>query len=363
VTPRRRRSRPRSLLSAWLPRLRRRPPAVRLPAVPRLPTVPRPRLPAVPRPRVRRPAPGRWVHGIRPARPGGRAYDVYLPSRLRRTTKVPLVMLLHGCTQTPAEFADASRFTTVADRNCLVLVLPHQESRHHPQRCWRWYEAAHQRRDAGEPAVLAAVLRQVIAEQARWRIDPRRVYVAGISAGGAMALTLATTYPDLVAAAGIHSAPAYRSAVHGGQAFAAMAARRPPPAPEGTSAMPPVLVVQGAADRVVDPANGEHVTDQWLAYAASSPGADPVRRSRTAAGRTRDGRGWTRVRWYTSGNRRVLEYWRIEGLGHAWSGGRDGGSYSDPRGPRAATLMWGFFRTHRLGTAPARRVAGGARSA
>ncbi|MHA6782116.1 extracellular catalytic domain type 1 short-chain-length polyhydroxyalkanoate depolymerase [Pseudonocardia saturnea] len=333
---------PRSVLRALIPRLPR--PA----AVPRLPAVPR----------VRTPPPGRWVHGIRPA--GGRTYDVYLPARLRRRTKVPLVMLLHGCTQTPAEFADASRFTTVADRNCLVLVLPHQESRHHPQRCWRWYEAAHQRRGAGEPAVLATVLRQVTAEQSRWRIDPRRVYVAGLSAGGAMALTLAATYPDLVAAVGVHSAPAYRSAVHGGQAFAAMAARRVPPGPEGGTAMSPVLVVQGSGDRVVNPANGDRVADQWLDYTASSPDAEPVVRSRTDSGRTRDGRGWTRVRWYAARNRRVLEYWRIDDLAHAWSGGRPEGSFSDPRGPRAATLMWGFFRTHRLAPAAADRRAAGA---
>lgn len=259
------------------------------------------------------------------------------------------MLLLHGCRQTPAEFADATRFTAVADRNGLVLLLPHQERRHHPQRCWRWYQDAHQHRGAGEPAVLAAITRQVTAEEARWRIDPRRVYAAGLSAGGAMALTLAATYPDVFAAVGVHSAPAYRSATHGGQALPAMAARTSVPPPTGAMpAMAPVLVVQGADDSVVRPPNGDRVAGQWLLFRAAAANADRIGRTRTDSGRSGDGRRYTQVRWYTVRGRKVLEYWRIDSLGHAWSGGRAGGSYSDPAGPRAATLMWAFFRTHRL---------------
>jgi poly(hydroxyalkanoate) depolymerase family esterase len=298
---------------------------------------------------------GRWFDEPSPL-PGGRRYDVYVPPRLRRGARVPLVMLLHGCTQTPAEFAEASRFTTVANRNGFILVVPHQESRFHPQRCWRWYQLAHQQRGSGEPAMLAAILRRVAAEEDRWRIDPRRVYVAGLSAGGAMALTMAATYPDLVAACAVHSAPAYRSAFHSGHAAAAMGARRSVPPPSTMQpAMAPVVVVQGAADRVVHPGNGERVTDQWLAVqAAATIGLDRVVRTRTVTGHTRDGRAYTRIRWYTARGRRVLEYWLIDGLGHAWSGGRPDGSFSDPSGPRAATLMWNFFRTHRVAGTAAR---------
>ena len=351
--PRRRSSRrSRSLLRALLPSTpkRRRPRALRRPAA------------VAPRPQPAR-GPGRWVSGPRPG-PGGRSYDVYLPARLR--TGAPLVMLLHGCRQTPAEFADATRFTTVADRNGLVLVLPHQESRHQSQRCWRWYDAAHQHRDAGEPGALAAIVWQVLAEHRRWRVDPHRVYVAGLSAGGAMALTLAATYPDVFAAAGVHSAPAYRSATHSSQALGAMVGRTPVPRPVGDGpAMAPVLVVQGTADDVVRAANGDRIADQWLAFrAAAGVGApDPGRigRTRTDSGRTPDGRRYTRVRWYTVRGRRVLEYWMVDGLRHAWSGGRAGGSYSDPAGPRAATLMWGFFRIHRLdGVAGPTATAAGA---
>jgi poly(hydroxyalkanoate) depolymerase family esterase len=301
---------------------------------------------------------GRWVRGLHVGPHGARSFDLYLPAGLRRRTRAPLVVLLHGCGQTSAEFADATRFVAAADRNGFVVVAPHQEGRHHPHGCWRWYEAANQRRGTGEPAVLVGVVRQVVAESVRWRIDPRRVYVAGLSAGGAMALTLAATYPDVVAAAGVHSAPAYRSATTASRALSAMAGRTvaSPPLPGAVAPMAPTIVVQGTADHVVRPSNGDRVTDQWLAYrAAAAVGTSTdgrvgrVGRVRTTNGRTRDGRGHTTTRWYTTRGRKVLEYWLVDGLGHAWSGGRDGSSYSDPAGPRAATLMWRFFRGHTLG--------------
>jgi poly(hydroxyalkanoate) depolymerase family esterase len=297
---------------------------------------------------VPRRRPGRWVAGP-PAPIGGRSYDVYLPAGHRRRTKAPLVVLLHGCLQTPAEFADATRFVAVADRNGLLLVLPHQDRRHQPQRCWRWYEARNQRRGAGEPGILAGITAQVLAEAERWRADPARVYVAGLSAGGAMALALAATYPDVFAAVGVHSAPPYRSAVNVAQSLTAMAARTAVPAPPaGAPAMSPLIVLQGSADTVVRPANGPRDAEQWLAYRAAGSATDPVSEQRTRVddGRSPDGRHWTRTRWYTTRGQRVLELWRIDGLAHAWSGGRPGGSYSDPAGPRAATLMWNFFRTH-----------------
>ena len=219
-----------------------------------------------------RPAPaGTWVAGTHLGPAGGRSYDVYVPAGLRRRTAAPLVVLLHGCGQTPAEFADATRFTATADRNGFLLVLPHQQSRHHPQRCWRWYEAAHQQRGAGEPAVIAGIVAQVAAEETRWRVDQRRVYVAGLSAGGAMALTVAAAYPDVFAAVGVHSAPAYRSSTGPAQALAAMAARTevPPPLP-GAPAVPPAIVVQGGSDSVVRKLNGDRVADQWLAHRAAA---------------------------------------------------------------------------------------------
>ena len=329
-----------------------------LPALPKMPARRSRRAPA-PRRTTPRPATaGTWIAGTHLGPAGGRSYDVYVPAGLRRRTAAPLVVLLHGCGQTPAEFADATRFTATADRNGFLLVLPHQQSRHHPQRCWRWYEAAHQQRGAGEPAVIAGIVAQVAAEEVRWRVDQRRVYVTGLSAGGAMALTVAAAYPDVFAAVGVHSAPAYRSSAGPAQALAAMSARTevPPPLP-GAPAVPPAIVVQGGSDSVVRKLNGDRVADQWLAHRAAAEGDDPVGRSRSDAGRTTDGRAYHVLRWYSARGRKVLEYWLVDGLGHAWSGGHKGGSFSDPDGPRATTLMWAFFRLHALDRRAGRRLA------
>ena len=253
-------------------------------------------------------------------------------------------MLLHGCDQQAEQFVESTRFTAVADRHGIVLVAPEQVFQHHPNRCWRWYDARHQERDRGEPAALAGVASAMLDEQGRWRIDPRRVDVAGLSAGGAMALILAATYPDLFAGVGVHSAPPYRSASRAGGAFAAMAARVPPPGPiAGVAPLPPAVIVQGTADRVVSPENGTRVAAQWLAF----HGAGPLR-STTGSGTSGDGRGFDTIRWFARRGRAVLQLWLIDDLGHAWSGGRPGASYSDPAGPRAATLMWRFLRRHRL---------------
>jgi poly(hydroxyalkanoate) depolymerase family esterase len=331
-------------LRALLPDLRRRPS--------RKPKAAPARKPA------RQAVAGTWVAGSHIGPEGGRSYDVYVPAGLRRRTAAPLVVLLHGCGQTPAEFADATRFTAAADRNGFLLAVPHQQTRHHPQRCWRWYDAAHQRRGAGEPAVIAGIVAQVAAEETRWRVDQRRVYVAGISAGAAMALTVAAAYPDVFAAVGAHSAPAYRSSSGPAQALAAMGARTEVPAPlPGATALPPAIVVQGRADSVVRPQNGDRVADQWLAHRAAAPGDDPVARSRSDTGNTTDGRTYQVLRWYTARGRKVLEYWSVDRLGHAWSGGRKNGSFSDPAGPRATTLMWAFFRLHALDRRAGRRLA------
>jgi poly(hydroxyalkanoate) depolymerase family esterase len=311
--------------------------------------------------RTPRPAPtGVWVGGTQVGLGGGRAYEVYLPAGLRRRTRVPVVVLLHGCGQTPAEFVKATRFAAAADRNGFLLVVPHQQAHHHPRRCWHWYESAHQRRGAGEPAAIAGIIRQVTAEQTRWRVDPSRIYVAGLSAGGAMALTVGAAYPDLVAAVGVHSAPAYRSSARAPQALAAMAARTevPPPLP-GAAAIPPTIVIQGRADTVVRAGSGDRIADQWLAHRAAA--GDTVGQRRASGGRTTDGRRYDVLRWYGPRGRRVLEYWLVDNLGHAWSGGLEKGSFSDPNGPRATTLMCSFFRLHALDARAARQeLAAGA---
>ncbi len=295
--------------------------------------------------------PGRWSRANFAGRGGARSYDVYLPAGHRPGTQVPLVLLLHGCNQTAEEFVAATRFAALADRHGFMIAAPRQDRGHQPGGCWRWYEAGHQARGQGEPAILAGIVAQLLAETSRWRIDPSRVYAAGISAGGAMALILAATYPDVFAAVGVHSAPAYRSASNGGNALGAMHGRGAVTVPLAGARMAPLVVVQGTADSVVHGRSGSLVVDQWLAYdrARSTDHRDPQRitRSRAVRKASADGRRYTVTRWYSARGRKQLEYWQIEGLGHAWSGGLKDGSYSDPRGPRASTAMWTFFAGHR----------------
>jgi poly(hydroxyalkanoate) depolymerase family esterase len=341
-------------LLAFLPAAPVRPRRRKKAAVIGLPLVPLPRKPAkAPRPPVKGRTAGRWSRSTYTGPAGSRSYDVYLPAGHRRTTRMPLVLLLHGCDQASEQFVVATRFTALADRHGFVIAAPRQSRGHQPGGCWRWYESGHQARGAGEPAILAGITAELLAEPTRWRIDPSRVYAAGISAGGAMALILAATYPDVFAAVGVHSAPAYRSASSGGSALGAMRGRRAVPTPvPGTARMAPLILFQGTADAVVSARSGGLVADQWLAYDAThSPGRrDPQRivRSRVVGGSSADGRRYTVTRWYSARGRKQLEYWLVQGLGHAWSGGLQDGSYSDPRGPRASTAMWKFFAAHSL---------------
>ncbi|WP_167761654.1 PHB depolymerase family esterase [Blastococcus sp. CT_GayMR19] len=304
------------------------------------------RLPPTPR------TAGRWLRSTHLGAAGSRSYDVYLPAGHRRSVRVPLVMLLHGCNQTAEQFVAATRFTALADRHGFVLVAPRQTRGHQAGGCWRWYESGHQTRGAGEPAVLAGIAAEVLAEPSRWRIDGTRVYAAGISAGGAMALILAATYSDVFAAVGVHSAPAYRSASNGRGAFGAMHGRGTPPAPTPGAGMAPLVVVQGTADPVVYGSNGRLVTEQWLAYdavrSADVRDGRRITRSRVMTRRSTDGRRYSVTRWYSARGRKRLEHWEVDGLGHAWSGGTADGSYSDPKGPRASTVMWQFFAAHSL---------------
>jgi poly(hydroxyalkanoate) depolymerase family esterase len=295
--------------------------------------------------------PGRWIHRHFHGVHGAREYDVYLPSGLSLDRPVPVVLLLHGCRQRPVDFAVESGFVAAADAERFLILAPRQEQHHQFQRCWRWYESEHQSRGRGEPAMLAELVGEVVAESELWRADRRRVYAAGLSAGGAMSLIMATTYPDVIAAAGVHSATAYRSATQGFSALGAMSAHATMPAHEFIGVeMAPVVLVQGTNDPVVRAPNGDRIVDQWLASRDAAPltGLDRVRPLATTRALVVDGRRCIRTRWYTARGRRVLEYWRVDGLRHAWSGGQRKGAFVDPKGPRAAEVMTSFFQRHKL---------------
>ena len=267
----------------------------------------------------KRPAPGRFARRIYVNRAGTRFYHLYLP-KVYRGQALPLVVMLHGCKQSPEDFAAGTRMNQAADELGFIVVYPAQAWRANVDRCWNWFRSHDQQRDAGEPAIIAGITRQVIA---RFNVDARRVYIAGLSAGGSMAAIMATTYPELFAAVGIHSGLPYASARGAATAAAAMRYKRlgaaaPPPAI-------PTIVFHGDADTTVHPSNGQYAT----------AGAEVQSESGEAGGRS-----YTRSRYRGAS---LLEHWLVHGAGHAWSGGDGAASYADPKGPDATGEMLRFF--------------------
>jgi poly(hydroxyalkanoate) depolymerase family esterase len=274
---------------------------------------------------------GRFVAGHFGSAAGTLGYKLYLPPAHHGPGR-PLVVMLHGCTQHPDDFAAGTRMNAAAAERGLVVLYPAQTEAVNPRRCWRWFERAHQRRDAGEPAVLAGMVREVIA---RYAADPQRVYVAGLSAGGAMAAVLGDLYPDLFAAVGVHSGLPAGAA--GDVKSGLVAMKRGAPAALARTPRRPTIVFHGDRDAIVHPANGERL-------AAGAPAT--VERLSGQAGRP-----YTRHVHRDEAGRVVAEHWVVHGAGHAWSGGSPTGSFADPLGPCATTEMLRFFAAHRLGDA------------
>ncbi len=264
-------------------------------------------------------APGRFIKRSYANAAGTRTYKTYLPARYRGQS-LPLVVMLHGCKQTPDDFAAGTRMNQLADQLGFIVVYPAQARTANFSRCWNWFLPRNQQRDEGEPAVIAGITRQVIA---RYNVDARRVYVAGLSAGGAMAAIMGATYPDLYAAVGIHSGLPYASARDMASALAAMRGHR------AAAATPlpavPTIVFHGDRDTTVHHRNGEY----------DLAGAD-LRSESGEAG----GRAYTRT---VHQGRSRLEHWLLHGAGHTWSGGDAAGSYTDPAGPDATKEMLRFF--------------------
>ncbi|HUQ24522.1 MAG TPA: PHB depolymerase family esterase [Burkholderiales bacterium] len=262
---------------------------------------------------------------------GTRPYKLYIPPG-HAGKPLPLIVMLHGCTQTPDDFAAGTRMNSLAERRGCFVLYPAQTRAANRSRCWNWFKRADQRRDQGEPAILAGMTRECMR---RYAIDPRRVYVAGLSAGGAMAAVLAAAYPDLYAAAGVHSGLAVGSAHDVPSAFAAM--RGTPGRGAGRKRARggvPVIVFHGDRDTTVHPRNGEQVILE---------SADPAAASSTEQGQVPGGHAYTRTVHRDSSGRVVLEHWLVHGAGHAWSGGSPSGSYTDPKGPDATAAMLRFF--------------------
>jgi len=282
--------------------------------------------------------PGPWPQRFRHATARGRLdYILYVPSRVEEA--LPLVVMLHGCTQSAEDFARGTRMNELAEEIGFVVAYPEQAQSANAQKCWNWFRPGDQAKDGGEPAMIAGITREIIAAH---RIDPARVYVAGLSAGGAAAAIMADAYPDLYAAAGIHSGLACGSARDMPSAFAAMKGQGARPA-RGSRAYVPVITFHGDRDNTVHPANSEQIHAAW----ASSPAMASLER-KVHEGVSPGGRNYRQTALVDNKGRSFAENWEIKGAGHAWSGGSPAGSYTDSTGPDASREMLRFFLQHRL---------------
>lgn len=301
------------------------------------------------------PGKGRFLTGSCTNRAGTRAYKLYVPGGYKGEA-LPLIVMLHGCTQNPDDFAAGTGMNRVAEDNNCFVVYPAQVKSANASHCWNWFNTSDQRRDAGEPSIIADITRKIAGE---YRIDTSRIYVAGLSAGGAMAAVMGAAYPDLYAAVGVHSGLPYASARDMPSAFAAMKAGRPKAsglkpgaqklgvkAPESLGHAMPVIVFHGDRDTTVHPANGERVLSQCIAAHECASSAESDGRVRTEKGTAASGRTYSKTVIHDKDGKAIAERWVVHGAPHAWSGGSNSGSYTDPAGPDASREMLRFFYSH-----------------
>ena len=268
---------------------------------------------------------------------GSRTYRLFIPSRYR-DQPLPLVVMLHGCTQSPDDFAAGTRMNFLAEeRNCFV-AYPAQPSQANQAKCWNWFRATDQQRGQGEPSLIAGITRAIMDD---YMVDRKRIYVGGLSAGAAAAAIMGATYDDLYAAIGIHSGLACGVATDLPSALVAMRQGGPDhKVISGDRPPVPTIVFHGDRDATVHPNNGGQILEQ------------SVRAMRTQKkvhrGQVPGGHAYTRTVLSDASGRGMLEHWNIHGAGHAWSGGSPAGSYTDPRGPDATREMLRFFLEHSL---------------
>lgn len=297
------------------------------------------------------PAQPRVVRGTYRNAAGERAYALHLPEGPAPAGGRPLVVMLHGCTQDAADIARGTRLHAAAGARGWMVLYPEQPATMHLRKCWNWYDPAHQGRDAGEPSIIAGMTAQVVAEHGG---DPRRVYLAGLSAGAAMATLVAAAYPEQYLALALHSGPVHTAARTVADALAVLQRGVASPEPHAEAAFAamgtrartiPTLVVQGESDAVVAPINGAQSARQWFLTNALAMGQPLDTTSGATDLSERDVGGYlVRRSTYRAKDGTPLSHLvMIRGLGHAWSGGSSDGTFTDPRGPDATAMVMDFF--------------------
>jgi len=275
-----------------------------------------------------------------------RTYHLYLPRRYSANRVAPLVVMLHGCKQDAATFASGTRMNDLADQEGFVVLYPEQKRMANAHRCWNWFDSSAQR-GGGEAALIAGMVREVAGTHA---IDPSRVYIAGLSAGGAMTSVMASCYGKLFAACAIHSGLMYGAAESVSQASRAMkhSSRasvketvRQAMSHDGFNFVP-ALVIHGTADSVVNPENADQVVEQFIAMAAPA-GINGAPVAEFATSKAAGGRRGFEIREYRSGDTLLSRKVLVQGLDHAWSGGNGAHPFNDPFGPDASRMIWEFF--------------------
>ncbi len=265
---------------------------------------------------------------------GSRTYKIYVPGRYDGRA-LPLIVMLHGCTQSSDDFAAGTRMNALAEELTFIVAYPEQSNAANASKCWNWFNLNDQRRDHGEPSLIAGMTRQIMRD---FPVDVGRVYIAGLSAGGAMAAIMSLAYPDLYAAIGVHSGLACGAAFDLQSALTAM--RHGSVIRRAAEHMVPTIVFHGDQDNTVNPINA----DQVIAQAKASMHL----RASVSDGKTSGGISFTRTIQSDETGRPILEQWVVHEAGHAWSGGSAAGSYAEPRGPDASRAMVRFFFRHRL---------------
>jgi poly(hydroxyalkanoate) depolymerase family esterase len=291
------------------------------------------------------PAPGRkgdvFIAGRHTYRNVEHAFKVYFPPVSAQSAPAGLIVMLHGCKQNATDFAAGTRMNDLARDANLIVLYPEQSSRANAQRCWNWFDPVRNRRGQGEPAWIASLTKVLVKAH---KVPSRHTFIAGLSAGGAMAITTAQAYPEIFAACGVHSGVAPGSARGVLDAMSVMRSGAPPwrSCPQGTKLIP-TIVFHGDRDRTVSTRHASNVVVAALGDPAAS-GLKPAEQTQEEiAGTEPYGRNFTRIVSRDPKGRTTGEKWIIHGMGHAWSGGSTAGTYIDSTGPSASEAMLRFF--------------------